>query len=650
MRHARLRPATRIGQVPGQRARRPGGARARASGLALALALGLGAGLGVVGAAPARADQPAVTTSRGISPFGDLKYPQDFKHLDYVNPEAPKGGEISEWAFGAFDSMNPYSERGRAAGLASMLYESLLTNVADDGRGLYCLICTTLEYPADRSWVIFDLRHDVTFSDGSPLTAADVAFSYQVLRDKGLPDFRLILREQVQSVEVLDPYRIKFTFKPGFPTRDLPATVGQLPIFSQAEYEKDHRDLSQPSLEPFLGSGPYVLDRMKTGQTVIYRRNPSYWGRDLPINRGRYNFDRIRIEYYADYNAAFEGFKAGNYTFRTEVSSITWATGYDFPALKAGAVTKAALPDGAIFPGQTMVFNLRRPQFQDIRVREAIGLMFNFEWTNAKLFYGVYKRPASFWQNSDLAATGKPTPDELALLEPLAPELPAGVLSADAAMPPISSDSRQLDRANLRKASALLDAAGWQVGPNGLRRNAKGEPLKIDFLNDLPAFDRILTPFIENLKALGVDARLDNVDNAQAVDRRRHYDFDITTTFLSTSLSPSSDLMQTFGSATADISTFNLMGLKSPAVDALIADALKAKSLAEMKTAVHALDRVLRALHFTIPEWYQPNHLVAYYDIFDHPQVLPPYQLGELDFWWYDPKKAAAVKAAGFLH
>lgn len=600
-------------------------------------------------AAPGLAADQQVTTAWGISPFGNLKYPKDFKHLDYVNPDAPKGGEISEWAFGAFDSMNPYIEKGRPAALSTVFYEGLLTTVADEHDAAYCLICKTLEYPKDRSWVIFNLRHDVQFSDGTPMTAEDVAFSFHLLATKGLPSLRFLLSRQVDKVEVLGPYKIKYTFKKGYPTRDLPSSVGTLPIFSKADYLKNHRDFAQSSLKPFVGSGPYVLDRMETGQTIVYKRNPDYWGRNLPINIGRNNFDRIRIEYYADYNSAFEGFKAANYTFRNEASSKTWATGYHFPGIEKGWVKKVKLPDGSLFPGQTMVFNLRRPQFKDIRVREAIGLMFNFQWTDAKLFYGLYQRPASFWTNSDLAASGKPSPGELALLKPLAKELPVGVLTEDAVMPPVSSTNRQLDRKMLRKASALLDAAGWKVGADGKRRNAAGQLLHVEFLNDLQAFDRILNPFIENLKALGVDAVLNDVDNAQATDRERRHDFDIDTTFLRMTLTPGSELEQYFGSGSADNSIFNMMGLKDPAVDALISDAENAKSPEELKSAVHALDRVLRALHFNIPEWYQPYHLVAYYDMYDHPKVLPPYSLGELDFWWYDAKKAAALKAAGAL-
>ncbi|MBI1219802.1 MAG: ABC transporter substrate-binding protein [Rhodobacteraceae bacterium] len=599
-------------------------------------------------AAPVQADDSDVISSWGISPFGNLKYPAGFAHLDYVNPDAPKGGEISEWAPGGFDSLNPYTTKGRAAALSSIFFESLLTGVADETSAQYCLVCKTIQYPPDRSWVIFTLRPEAKFSDGSPLTADDVAFSFNLLLTKGLPDFRAVLGQEVQSAEVLAPDKIKFTFKPGYPTRDLPAAVGQLPIFSKAFYETNHRDFEASSLVPLLGSGPYVLDHMNVGQSIVYKRNPDYWGQNLPINIGRNNFDTIRIEYYADYNAAFEGFKGGTYTFRNEASSIKWATGYTFPAVQSGAIKKVELPDGTIASGQSFIFNLRRPQFQDPRVRQAIGLMFNFDWSNAKLFYGIYARVNSFWENSSLAASGKPSEAELALLQPLAAELPPGVLTDDAVMAPTSGE-RQLDRANLRKASDLLDAAGWKVGTDGKRRNAKGEMLRVEFLDSNQDFDRVINPFVENLQALGVDALLTHVDDAQETIRERSYDFDVITAQFPMDYVPDSGLKQYFGSATADMSTFNKMGLKSPAVDALIEDVLAAKSQDDLTTAVHALDRVLRAERFWIPQWYRNKHTVAYYDIYDHPDPLPPYALGELDFWWYDATKAAALKASGVL-
>lgn len=614
-------------------------------------AMAICAALGLV--ATARADDAGITIAHGISPFGELKYPADFAHLDYVNPDAPKGGEISQWAQGGFDSMNPYSVKGRAGALSSAAYESILTSVADEIGASYCLLCSTLEYPADRSWVIFNLRPEARFADGSPLTAEDVIFSYETFLTKGLTDFRAVLGEQVQSVEALDPHRVKFTFKPGFPTRDLPSDMGGLPVLSKAHYLANGLDLEESSMTPFLGSGPYVLEKAEPSQTVIYRRNPEYWGQDLPIMIGQNNFDRIRIEYFADPTAAFEAFKGGAYTFRNENSAKTWSTQYDFPAVTNGYVARAVLPSGAKANGQAFLINLRREKFQDIRVREAIGMMFNFEWSNQTLFYGLYARINSVWDNSYLAATGTPSPEEAAILQPLVAEgvLAPEILTEEAVIAPSSGTEIQMDRKNLRRASALLDAAGWAVGDDGIRRNAKGEKLRVEFLNDNAQFERVINPFVENLKALGVDAVLTSVDDAQMESRTRppNYDFDIITGNARSSYIAGSELLQFYGSATADVSAFNLMGLKSPAVDRLIQVVLAADSNAALTAATKALDRVLRRELFWVPQWFKNTHTVAYYDMFEHPAVLPPYALGELSFWWWNAEKAAALKAAGAL-
>ncbi|WP_145107202.1 extracellular solute-binding protein [Cereibacter sediminicola] len=614
---------------------------------------GLGLLLVTAAALPVRAQEDeTIIRSHGISTFGDLNYPADFTHLSYVNPDAPKGGEISEWAFGGFDSMNPYSVKGRAAALSSIMYESILTGTADEIGAAYCLLCETLEYPEDRSWVIFNLRPEATFSDGTPVTAEDVVFSYETFLTKGLTDFRTVFAQQVESAEALDTHRVRFTFKPGIPTRDLPQDVGGLPVLSKAHYEREGLDLEEGGLKPFLGSGPYVLDRMNVGQTVVYRRNPDYWGNDLPINRGRGNFDRIRIEYYADYNAAFEGFKGGSYTFRNEASSILWATGYDFPAVGAGHVTKVELPAGAKATGQGWMMNLRRDKFQDPRVREALNLMFNFEWSNQTLFYGLYTRVDSFWENSYLEAEGPPSEAEVALMRPLVDEglLPESILT-EPPVSPAGSGDRQLDRRNLRAASKLLDDAGWAVGADGLRRNAGGEVLRIEFLNDSQTFDRVINPFVENLRALGIDALMTRVDNAQMESRTRppSYDFDITTGNARTNYISGSELKQYYGSETADVSSFNMMGLKSPAVDRMIEMVLAAETSDELEVATKALDRVLRLQRFWVPQWYKASHTVAYYDMYEHPEELPPYALGELDFWWFNPDKAEALRAAGAL-
>ncbi len=618
---------------------RPAGRAVLAFGIAICLWLGL--------ALSARAADEVIT-SHGISTFGDLKYPAGFAHLDYVNPDAPKGGEIAEWTSGGFDSMNPYTVKGRAAALSTVMLESLMEGTADEVDAAYCLLCETIEFPADRAWVIFNIRPEAAFSDGSTVTADDVLFSYETLRDKGLSSFRTVIAQQVEKAEVLGPKQIRFTFKPEFPKRDLIQAMGGLPVFSKADFEAKNRDLEATSLVPFLGSGPYVFERMDVNSRVIYRRNPDYWGKDLPLNRGRHNFDRIRFEYFGDYDAAFEGFKGGAYTFRNEASSLIWATRYDFPALKNGWVKKEELDDGNIASGQAFVINLRRERFQDPRVREAIGLMFNFEWSNASLFYGLYARINSFWENSDMAATGLPPPEELALLQPLAELLPPDVLAREPVVAPVSGE-RQLDRKNLRKASDLLNEAGWPVGSDGMRRNDKGETLKVEFLNDSQTFDRVILPYVENLRALGVDATMSRVDDAQMTNRTRSHDFDIVTGHLGGSLTPGSELQQTFGSKSVD-DVFNLMGLQSEAVDKLIPVIEAAKSREELTTAVRALDRVLRAYRFWVPQWYKDKHTVAYFDIYEHPVNMPPYALGELDFWWYNADKAAALKAAGALN
>ena len=599
--------------------------------------------LAVATSLPASAD---VITAHGISTFGELKYGADFEHLDYVNPDAPKGGEISLWGFGSFDSMHPYSTKGRSGQYSSIFFESLLEGSSDEPDSVYGLVAESLEYPEDRSEVIFNMRPEARFSDGSPLTAADVVFSYEVLRDKGLPSFRAVIEKQIESAEALGPHRVKFTFKDGVPTRDLPQTVGGLPIFSKAYYETSGADFEESTLTPAIGSGPYVLESIDVGQQIIYKRNPDYWGKDLPINKGRHNFDTIRIEYFADYNSAFEGFKAGTYTFRSEASSKIWATAYDFPAIEKGWAVKDTPPDGTLASGQSFLFNLRRERFQDIRVRKAIGMMFNFEWSNKTLFYGIYARMQSFWENSYLKASGTPQAGELAFLTPLADILPQGVLDSPAVTPPISSE-RQLDRKKLRAASALLDEAGWPVGDDGMRRNAAGDTLKLEFLNDSQSFDRVINPFVENLRKLGVDAVHTRVDNAQATERERNFDFDIVTGNFRTSLTSGAGLKQYFGSETAAISIFNLAGYKSEAADRLIENVIAAEDRETLNDATRALDRVLRAEVFWVPQWFRNTHNIAYYDMYRYPDTLPPYALGVLDFWWFDQDAYARLKAEG---
>ena len=587
-----------------------------------------------------------IIRSHGISTFGELKYDTDFPHLDYVNPNAPKGGEISIWGFGSFDSMHPYSTKGRAGRLSSIFFETLLEGTADEPDSSYGLIASSMEYPKDRSEVIFNLRPEATFSNGNPLTAEDVVFSYEILRDKGLPSFRAVIEKEVESAEALSTHRVKFVFKDNIPTRDLPQMVGGLPIFSKKYYLESGADFEESSLTPAIGSGPYVLESIDVGQQIIYRRNPNYWGYHLPINKGRHNFDKIRIEYFADYNSAFEGFKSGSYTFRNEASSKIWATAYDFPSVEKGWVKKDMPPDGTLASGQSFIFNLRKEQFGDVRVREAIGLMFNFEWSNKTLFYGIYERIHSFWENSYLKATGLPSDGELVFLNPKKENLPEAVFSQEAKLAPQSSE-RQLDRKNLRLASKLLDEAGWKVGDDGIRRNELGQKLKLEILNDSQAFDRVINPFIENLQQLGIDAIHTRVDNAQMTERERNFDFDMLVGNFRTSLTSGSSLKQYFGSESANYSIFNLSGYSSEGADELIEDILAATDRETLNDATRALDRLLRAEIFWIPQWFKKNHTIAYYDMYRYPEKLPPYDLGTLDFWWFDEAAYNNLKAKG---
>ncbi|MEL6954524.1 MAG: extracellular solute-binding protein [Pseudomonadota bacterium] len=614
------------------------------------MALPLGLVLGFPGPVAAQEVGPdGLIRSHGVSTFGELRYGPDFPHLDYVNPDAPQGGEMSfSWSSGSFDSMHPYTREGRSAVLASIFFETMLTGTADEIGSSYCLLCEEIAYPEDRSYVIFTIRENAAFSDGSPVRADDVLFSYEILRDEGLPSFRANLPRTIAGATVMDDRTIRFEFNPEAPQRGRIENAGGLPIFSRASHETSGLEFSEQRLEPLMGSGPYVLGEVESGQRVVYERNRDYWGDGVPINIGRNNFDSIRIEYYGDAVAAFEGFTAGNYLFRQESSSVTWANSYDFPALDRGDVIREELPDGTIASGQSFVINTRQEKFSDPRVREAIALMFNFEWTNQTLFFGLYSSIDSFWENTDLEAAGRPEGAELAVLEEFRDGLRQEIFEEEAFVTPASNPDSALDRRQARRAIRLLDEAGWVPGDDGLVRNAAGETLELEFLNSSPLFDRIINPYVENLRAIGIDARLSRVDNAQLVDRRRNFDFDMLTTHYPMGYEPSSGLRQYFSSLGVD-DVFNLAGVADPAIDGLVDVVVNAETQEELETAVRALDRVLRWERIRVPQWYNDAHWVAYYDMYRYPENLPPFSLGFLDFWWVDPDAEAALRERGAL-
>lgn len=592
-----------------------------------------------------------VIKSYGYSYFGEMKYPEDFVNLNYVNPEAPKGGDIAIQASGTFDSLNPYTVKGRAGALSQTMYESLLTEVADDYNGAYCLLCESLEYDEGKTWVVFNMRKDVTFSDGTPLTAHDVVFSHNLFLEQGLPSYSAGVSKRVLSAEALDDYTVKFTFATDISRRSLIDQVGSTPVFSQKWYEETGARLDESRFETSPGSGPYMLDSYDVNRRIVYKRNPDYWGRDLPINVGRYNFDTIRVEYFADESAAFEAFKAGEYTFRIESNPRQWATQYNFPAIQNGYVVLEDIPDGTPPTNSGFIFNLAKAKFQDKRVREAIALAYNFEWTNESLQYGLFKHRESYFQDTPLQAGNLPEGPELEFLKSLGDIVPQELLTEPPQPVPASSPDRLNDRRNLRKAMGLLDEAGWAVGDDGLRRNEAGEVLTIDFpINSASSssLEPVLDNFALNLKTLGISPKFEKVDPSQYTNRRRDRNYDMLYGGYSAFLGTGTGLMQMYGSPESAYSVFNPAGLSSELVDTIILASLDTESQEMQDASLKALDRALRYEFLMVPTWYKAGYWVAYYDMFEHKEI-PPYDLGYLDFWWYNQERADELKAAGVL-
>ena len=593
-----------------------------------------------------------VTVSHGYSNFGNLKYGPG-EAFSYVNPDAPKGGELSLSSLGNFDSFNMYTRKGVPAANTDLLYEDLMIGAADDPYGTYCYLCETIEYPESLDWVVVNLRRDVTFADGTPMTANDLKFTIDLFLEQGIAEFRTIIDGYFTNIEVLDEYSVRFEFSELAAKRDRMGLVGLWNPFSEAWFKETGARLDESRSEPFMGTGPYRLEEVDFGRSIVYAKNPDWWGANHHLNTGRFNFDKVRIEYFADASAALEGFKAGEYTFRTENSSRIWATAYDFPAIDKGWVKRETLPDGNITSAQGFVFNLRREKWQDPRTREAVRSLFNFEWTNETLFYDLYERPASFWGGSDLAAEGVPGADELEFLEPLVAEglLDASILTEPAVMPQVNDPSQNLpSRRVLRRAASLLEEAGWVPGDDGMLRNASGEMLELVIIQFSPSFDRVINPYVENLRQIGIDARLERVDNAQYVERRRSGDWDMTNHSPGQGFEPGVGLKQWFSSETAEDSSRNLMALRDPAIDRLVEQVIVAQTLDELRPRVRALDRVLRANGFWVPQWTNQDYWVAYWDMYRYPEPLPPLALGTIDFWWYDAEAGAQLRADGALN
>jgi microcin C transport system substrate-binding protein len=592
-----------------------------------------------------RALADAEIETYGLSSFGDLALPADFKRFAYVNPDAPKGGLLSvqitttggNQNFDTFDTLNIYSTKGDGAAGMSACFDSLMTGHGDEPDSAYGLVAHAVRYSADKLNYRFLLRPEARFADGSKLTAADVAFSLNILKTKGHPIYAQLLSE-VESAEAEDEAVVLVRFVKDR-SRDAHLIVVGMPIFSSAWWKG--RDFEASTLEAPLGSGAYKVKTFEQGRFIEFELRDDYWGKDLPVNVGQNNFRRLRYEYYRERQVAFEAFKAGAINYHREYTSRIWATGYDFPAIKDGRVVKEILHDGAPTPVQAWYFNTRREAFKDPRIREAIGLCFDFEWTNKNVMYSSYKRVSSYFQNTALAASGPPSAEELKLLEPWRGKIPDEVFG-EPLMPPVSDGSGS-DRALLRRANELLLAAGCKRD-GGVLKLPSGAPISLEFIESSEVMQPHVTPFQQNLKKLGIDAHSRIVDATQLKSRTDAFDFDIIMRASGGTTTPGPELRQRFGSDAAKIpATPNLAGIADPAVDALIEKAANAATREELNIACRALDRVLRAGRYWVPAWYNDNYWVAYWNAFSRPEVQPKLGVGAPETWWWDDEKAKKI-------
>ncbi len=606
--------------------------------------LGLLPGLRLVATSIAHADETG--WRYGLSLFGDVKYPPDFPHFDYVDPAAPHGGRARLFAIGTFDSLNPFTFKGNPAGLVSSTLDSLTKNANDEPSSQYGLIAEAMKYPDDHSSVTYRLRPDARFHDGQPITPDDVIWSMTNLKlanpESAFYYKNIAKAEQTGDREVTFIFSVKGN-------RELPQITGQLQVLPRHWWEGTDakgrkRNLDATTLEVPLASGAYRISEVKTGTSLTARRVDDYWAARLPVNVGQNNFDEISVIYFRDATVALEAFKSDQYDYRNENSSKSWATAYNFPAIERGDVVREKIALKNVEGMQAFAFNIRRDKFKDRRVRLAFNYAFDFEWSNANLFYGQYKRSASYFNNSELAATGLPGPAELKLLEPLRGKIPDEVFTRVYTNP---VNKTPLDRRkNLRMALDLMNEAGWKLGANRTLVNARGEAMQVEFLLVSPLFERIVLPYVDQLKLIGIQSIVRTVDDAQYQRRRQNFDYDIIVANWGQSLSPGNEQRNFWGSAAADRpGSFNFVGIKDPAIDTLIDDVIFSTSRAGLIAACRALDRVLLWNEFVVPMWYIPYQRIAHWDRFGRPPKLPDYAVGFPDIWWWDAAKAARIKA-----
>lgn len=572
----------------------------------------------------------AVPSVHGLAMHGDVKYGADFTHFEYVNPEAPKGGVLKQATFGGFDTFNPFSVKGTPAPGTGYLFDTLMVESSDEPFSQYGLLAQSIELPEDRSWVAFNLHPSARFHDGTPVTADDVVFSFETLKEKGVPQYRYYFGD-VETVTADGPGRVVFTFKPG-DNRELPLILGQMPVFSRKDWAG--KDFAATTLVPPIGSGPYRVADFEANRYVVYRRNPDYWAKELPVNKGQYNFDEIRFDVYRDTTVAVEAFKAGAFDIRVENEAKKWATAYrDMPALKDGRVVQKDFKHGLPSGMQGFVFNTRRPIFADKRVRQALALAFDFKWSNDNLFYGAYKRTTSYFDNSELASSGVPTGAEKALLASYGAQLDPAVLTTAVTFPDIESGGL---RARLMQALDLLKQAGWTVR-DGVLKNAAGEPFEFEILLDTSgaaAWERIVLPYVRHLKKLGINASVRVMDAMQYKHRLDMFDYDMFVFVWGQSLSPGNEQRYFWGSTAADQpGSYNFAGIKDPVIDDLIERIIAAKDRTELVTATRALDRVLLHGWYVVPHWYSPETHLIYWNKFGMPETVPQKGMS-LSTWW----------------
>jgi len=593
-------------------------------------------------AAARAADEPRIIHAHGIAMHGTPKYAEGFPHFDYVNPNAPKGGSVRLATSGTYDSFNPFIPKGNPGVGSGMAIETLMVSSTDEAFTQYGLIAESITYPEDRSWITFRLRPEARWHDGKPITPDDVVFSFNILKEKGQPFYRFYYGS-VTSAEITGERDVTFRFAAG-ENLELPLIVGQLSILPKHYWEG--RDFSKTTLEPPLGSGPYRIANFEAGRYVEVERVADYWGKDLPVNRGQDNFDRMRYDYYRDPTVIREAIKAGDIDYYQESQAKAWAQDFDIEAVQKGWLVKEEVAHDRPAGMQAFVMNLRRTQFQDVRVREALAYAFDFEWTNKNLFFGQYTRAKSFFSNSELGSSGLPTGDELAILEPYRDQLPPEVFTKEY-QPPVTNGSGQ-QRTGIRTALRLFKKAGYEVRDQVMINAATGQPLQFEMLLRAggSGFRRIVLPMQQTLKRMGIAMSIREVDDAQYINRLRSHDYDMISSGWGQSDSPGNEQRGFWGSAAADqAGSRNLAGLKDPVVDALIEQLIAAPDREQLVLRTRALDRVLLAQHFIIPNWYLSKDRILYWNKFARPPLMQN-EGTSFSWWWYDEAKASALNAA----